>query len=457
MPRLRLRPLAIGRPFTAVLALTAIAFALTGCAKHEGVIAPTIKDPVVFDDDFGAAVDYKAFAGSKFDAVQKDTSVKYDGTTSLKITVPAPTDPSGSYAGGTFATTHKRDLTVYNAITFWAKADHPIVLKEIGLGIDASWQTTYQASVGGLAVGTTWAKYVVPIPLAARLRDEGGLFYLSQGDTAVTLWMDDIQYENLLTITNPRPQIPTATLHPDVGSTVDIPGTQVTFAVGGKDERVTCKPGYFTFFSSADTVATGGEGVVQVVGVGTANITAKLGTVDATGVLTLETNPAPTNAPPRPTLPAADVISLLTMVYPNVPVDTWSTTWDGASVSDVTIGGDQMKKYQVGTYAAAEFTTHTIDATAMTAFHIDAWIPGGNIFKVKLVDFGADGVFGGGDDKEQELYFFVGTPPMLARQWVSLDLPLSSFTNLTTRGHLAQLILSGDYGTVYVDNVYFHK
>ena len=35
--------------------------------------------------------------------------------------------------------------------------------------------------------------------------------------------------------------------------------------------------------------------------------------------------------------------------------------------------------------------------------------------------------------------------------------PLSSFVNLTTRSHLAQLILSGDVGTLYVDNIYFHN
>jgi len=41
--------------------------------------------------------------------------------------------------------------------------------------------------------------------------------------------------------------------------------------------------------------------------------------------------------------------------------------------------------------------------------------------------------------------------------WLQLDLPLSSFTGLTNRGHLAQLILSSSTATVFVDNVYFHK
>jgi len=442
-------------------ALVALALVASGCARHIGVLAPTIKDPIVFADGFGATLDYKAFAGSKYDAVSMDTTVKFDGTTSLRITVPAAGDPSGSYAGGTFATAHKRDLSVYNALTFWAKADHPITFNEVGLGIDASWASTYKASVFNLPVGTTWAKYVIPIPLPARLTDEGGLFYFAEGpenNLGSTIWLDDVQYENLLTITNPRPQIQTVALTPDVGTALTVPGTQVTFAVSGTDEVVSCAQGYFTFFSSADTVATAGDGVVNVVGVGDATITAKLGPLDAAGVLTLHTNPAPTTAPPRPTLPASDVISMLTMVYPNVTVDTWSTTWDFGSVTDVTIAGDDMKKYTLTSYVAADFSGHLIDASTMTAFHLAVWVPGGTTFKVKLVDFGADGAYGGGDDSQFELtYNASSTPPLLMRGWTILDIPLSSFVGLTGRSHLAQLILSSDSGTAYIDDVYFHN
>lgn len=449
-----------GVPFRLV-ALAALAVSVCGCAKHEGVLAPTLKDPVVFDDALGSGVDFQAFAGSKFDALGTDTTVKYDGSTSLKVTVPAVGDPSGSYAGGAFVTAPKRDLSVYNAITFWAKADHALTLDVAGLGNDNTGRSKYEARSTGIPLGTAWAKYVIPIPLPSRLRDEGGMFFFAEGPeggSGATIWFDDVMFENLPTVTNPRPQIATAVLTPDVGTAPTVPGTQVTFAVNGSDQVVGCMMGYFTFFSSADTVATGGEGVVNVVGIGEAIITAKLGAVDATGALTLRTNPTPAGAPPRPTLPASDVISLLTMVYPNVPVDTWSTTWDFADVSDVTIGGDNMKRYTITSYAAAEFTSHPIDATAMVAFHLDVWVPGGTVFRVKLVDFGANGVFGGGDDSQFELTFNAASSPALQfQQWTSLDIPLSAFIGLASRAHLAQLIISGDIGTAHVDNVYFHK
>lgn len=444
-----------------LVALAALALAMSGCAKHEGVLAPTLKDPVVFADVFGSSVDFQAFLGSKFDAVSTDTTVKYGGSTSLKVTVPPVGNPSGSYAGGAFVTPRRRDLSVYNALTFWAKADRALTLDVAGLGNDNTGTSRYEARWSAIPVGTTWAKYVIPIPLPSRLRDEGGLFFFAEGPeggAGATLWFDDVMFENLPAITNPRPQIATAVLTPDVGTSLTVPGTQVTFAVSGSDQVVDCMPGYFTFISSADTVATGGEGVVNVVGIGEATITAKLGTIDAAGALTLQTIPSPTVAPPRPTLPASDVISLLTMVYPNVTVDTWSTTWDFASVSDVTIGGDNMKKYVMTSYAAAEFTSNPIDATAMAAFHMDVWVPAGNVFRVKLVDFGANGVFGGGDDSQFELTFnATSSPPLQLQQWTSLDIPLSAFTGLTSRAHLAQLLISGNVGTAYVDNVYFHK
>jgi Secretion system C-terminal sorting domain len=41
--------------------------------------------------------------------------------------------------------------------------------------------------------------------------------------------------------------------------------------------------------------------------------------------------------------------------------------------------------------------------------------------------------------------------------WVSYDIPLSNFTNMTARAHLAQLIFVGSNSKVYVDNIYFYN
>jgi hypothetical protein len=158
------------------------------------------------------------------------------------------------------------------------------------------------------------------------------------------------------------------------------------------------------------------------------------------------------------------VISLFSNApgYENVTVDTWAAHWTGASheVADFQVAGDDVKVYtNLLTYAGIDFASETIDAREMSYFHMDIWVPEGTQFKVKLVDFGEDGDYGGAPDSEDELTFSVSsTPPLVAQSWVSLDLHLTEdFTHLRTRAHLAQLIISGNTGTVFVDNVYFHK
>ena len=166
---------------------------------------------------------------------------------------------------------------------------------------------------------------------------------------------------------------------------------------------------------------------------------------------------APTTAAPAPSVSAANVISMFSDAYTNVTVDTWRTDWSQANLEDVMIAGNATKKYGALDFVGIETTTTTIDASGMTHFHTDVWSADFDSFSIKLVDFGANGVYdGGGDDVEHQINI---TAPAKG-QWVSLDIPLSDFTGLTTRGHIAQLIYVGTptgANTVYVDNVYFHN
>jgi Bacterial Ig domain len=157
---------------------------------------------------------------------------------------------------------------------------------------------------------------------------------------------------------------------------------------------------------------------------------------------------------PTPTRTATNVISLFSNAYTNRPVETWSAGWDNADVSDTLIANNDTKIYTKLDFAGIEFKTPVIDATTMTHFHLDVWNQNSTKFNIKLVDFGANGIFQGvpNDDTEHELSF---TPAL--GSWVSYDLPLSNFTNMTSRAHLAQLILVGSNSKVYVDNIYFYK
>ncbi len=174
------------------------------------------------------------------------------------------------------------------------------------------------------------------------------------------------------------------------------------------------------------------------------------------------TLPEPDEPAPTPTIPADNVISLFSNAYTNVPVDTWLASWSQANVTDVQIQGNDTKLYTNLVFAGIEFISQTIDATDMTHFCMDIWTPDATalpaVFKIKLVDFGADGAWGGGDDVEHELTFDALTDPALvSEEWLHFNIPMADFTGLTTTGHLAQLIISGDPNTVYVDNVYFHN
>ena len=159
----------------------------------------------------------------------------------------------------------------------------------------------------------------------------------------------------------------------------------------------------------------------------------------------------PTTAAPTPSVAASNVISLFSNAYNNVPVDTWSASWDQADVADIAIAGNDIKKYSNLAYSGIEFAAKPINAVLMDFFHIDIWTPDAATFQVKLVDFGANGVWGT-DDTESLLSF---TPTH--NGWVSYDLPLSDFSTLASRAHLAQLLLVGSSSTLYVDNIYFYR
>jgi hypothetical protein len=447
------------------LALPAALAALlgAGCSRDPGALQPWPRntDPIVFQDGFGPTVGFQAFGGSKLDALSVDSTQSHDGVASLKISVPNPGNPAGGYAGGAFVATSARDFSAYNALTFWAKASRPVSFDVVGLGNDNTGHSKFTANWKSVPMTQSWKKYTLPIPYAARLTAERGLFFFASGPASgagFDVWMDEVKFEAVTNISNPRPVMAPQTLEASVGASVPISGTKVTYSVDGVDEVVEHDPGYFTYSSSDPSVAQVSGGAIQVLGSGTTTITAKLGAVDVVGAVALSATAPPSAPPPAPTLAAANVISLYGRTYTSHRVDTWSANWDVADVADGRVGSDSVKIYTGLVYAGIEFTTQPIDASAMSAFHMDIWVPKGTTFKVKLVDFGADGVFGGGDDSEQELaYNATSTPALVTGSWVGLEIPMSQFTGLAARAHLAQLIISGDTKTVYVDNVYFHK
>ncbi len=444
-----------------------------GCSRDiedlEPATFPTTAE--IFIDAFSGGLNYAAFSGSKVTAFDVDSDVKYKGTTSMRFEVPDLNDPEGGYAGGVFFTSTGRNLTGYNALTFWAKASQPATIGVIGFGNDLG-ELKYEASINDLEVNTNWKKYIIPIPDPSKLVEERGMLYYSEGpenDLGYTFWLDEVKFEKIGTIAHPKPAIletQDQVILSETGQQLPIGGTFQTINLPtGIDQRVEVAPAYFDYTSSNLSVATVNEwGVISVIDAGTAVITATLDGVEAEGSLTVQSSGdpiLPLTAAPMPTVNQDSVISLFSNVYNNVTVDTWNTRWEFSTAedSDLQINGDDVKRYQQLNFVGIEFSSQTIDASEMTHFHIDLWTPNATdlpaSFKVLLIDFGADGTFDGGDDSSHELSFT--KPTLETESWISLDIPISNFTGLTSRANLAQLVLSGDLPTVFIDNVYFYN
>jgi hypothetical protein len=165
-------------------------------------------------------------------------------------------------------------------------------------------------------------------------------------------------------------------------------------------------------------------------------------------------NLAPMVPAPTPTYPTAAVIALFSNPYNEVAVDTWQAPWSQGQVTDLLIQGNDTKRYSSMNFVGIETVgPNILDLTEMTHFRIDYWTANMNPFKVKLVDFGQDGQYAGGNDSESELSF-----QPVVEAWNTLEIPLSQFTNLNSLSHFAQLILSGEpigTGVVFIDNVLF--
>ncbi len=156
----------------------------------------------------------------------------------------------------------------------------------------------------------------------------------------------------------------------------------------------------------------------------------------------------PAVAAPNPTCDAANVISMFSDAYTDVPVDTWLTVWSSASGGGITpIAGNDTRQYGSVDFLGIETVNNQIDASGMEAFNIDVWTPNMTTFRVKLVNFGPGG------NSEHEIAF---TPTLSG--WNTFSIPMTDFTGLTGTSNIAQLILSGlpvGAGTLYIDNVYF--
>lgn len=452
---------------TLLLPIGLLLMLLMGCERDVSDLGPASfsNNPEVFIDGFSPGLNYAAFGGSVPTAFDVDRNVTYNNSkASMRIEVPDAGDPRGAYAGGVYFTSVGRNLTEYNVLTFWAKASQPATIDLVGFGLDLG-QSKYETSISGLPVNTNWKKYYIPIPDPSRLTMERGLFYYSEGPEdgkGYTIWIDEVKFENLGTIAHPVFTILNGTNSVEtsfIGVSKKLSGLTSVFNLPtGVNQIVNAAPAYFSFSSSNESVATVDEfGNITVVGgPGNAQIKATVGDIPAEGSLTIQSVGAfqhaltPVHAP-------GNVTSIFSDAYNNVPVDYYNgywAPWQTTQSADFVINGDHILHYTDFNFVGIQFSSPTINATARTHLHLDIYLPNtlasNAQFRIELLDNA-----GGGTG----LYTTTITVAQ-SQQWISLNIPFTSFTGLTSRTSLWQLVfvdVNGNIPSFYADNIYFYN
>lgn len=443
-------------------------FLTLGCQRELADLEPATypANPEVFINTFSPGLNYAAFGGSVLTAFDVDAKVTYSNTStaSMRFEVPDAGDPRGAYAGGTFFTSTGRDLSGYNALTFWMKASQSANIDVLGIGNDLG-ASKYQATVSGVAVTTSWQKYIIPIPDPSKLTNERGMFFYSEGPEngrGYTFWIDELKFEKLGTLAHPRHAIldgQDVVETSFVGISKAVGGLRSTFNLpSGIDLSVQAAPAYFDFASSNEAIATvNAAGLVTVLGgPGEAKITASVGGIAAAGSLTVQSAGTFVKAP-VPTRDPAEVISIFSDAYSNVPVDYYNGYWapyQTTQSADFTVDGDRVLHYTDFNFVGIQFTAPTIDASAMTHLHADIYLPNTLSatvrFRIEVVDFGTGGTG----------VWSTNITVAQSKQWISLDVPFIALVGLSNRLQLAQIIFVDENNNIpsfYADNIYLYN
>jgi hypothetical protein len=452
--------------FESIRTLTALAFLLLffGCEKRElnDLQSATFNsDGSVFIDGFSPGLDYGAFGNSYLKGFNVDEKVSYKGTASMRFDVPNVGDPEGAYVGGVYIDSTGRDLSGYDALTFWAKASQTGTINEIGFG-NHFGENKYVVTLSNLQLSTYWKQFTIPLPDPSKLKRSKGLFWYSEGPEdgkGYSFWIDEVKYEKLGDIKKMSASIfggDSIVQTNFVGNKIPISGlNQVSNLGTGQNVSTTIAPAFFNFSSSNPDVASVDEfGNVEIKAVGTAKITATLGGFPAKGSMTI--NAIGFTAAPTPTQDPVDVISLFSDAYTNVNVDYFNgywAPWQTTKSVEININGDRVISYTDFNFVGIEFKNPTIDASQMAFLHMDVYfedpvVPETALY-VDLLNEATPTNIRGSKKFDSTV--------LISKQWNGLEIPVSI---ISQNNKVFQIILNAPANLIkgmYVDNIYFHK
>ncbi len=466
----------LGKRTKIIFIVSATVILQWGCERKlsDDAVLPTFaKTAAIFTDNFiGLGSNfYFPFADAKPDVFSVDTKEGFESNASIRIDVPNNTDPTGTYAGAIFRIDGAgRNLTGFDALTFYVKASTGVKLGDVGFGIDYLGDKN-RVSTQNINVGTNWSKVIIPIPDPSKLINERGMFWFaaetqSTNGLGYALWFDEIKFEKLGDVGKPTSSIldgKTSTIKSFIGSTINISGVSHTYnLVNGQDVKVLSSSAYFTFISSNPNVATvDANGVVNVLAVGTTVITAKINEVIANGNLIIECKGNLVSAP-TPNRPQADVKSIFSDTYTNATESNFTPGFGGSTTLTeiLTTSTGKVAQYSNNNYTGIMFTGNTIDASTLGFLHIDAYVENASTtIGIQIRDIGGNKTIETdvntgnpmGDDKDLRTTlngFQTGV-------WKSFDIPLNGAI-LNQKGNLGAIIITGGPSFI-LDNIYFYK
>lgn len=390
----------------------------------------------VFLDGFAPDLQFQAWG--KVTNFSIDAQTQYEGTTAMKIEVPAPNDPLGSWAGGTFYSTTGRDLTGYDALVLYAKASVPTSV-EVGLGNYGN--ADYLVSVKDVALNHNWKQIIIPIPNAAKLVSEEGLFYYSAGAVdgeGYTIWFDEVQFAKLELLAHARiddidlPGFPGSLNIGKLTETVNLPN--------GVNQQMEVTPNYFNFETSDPEVVSVEDNVLTVHKSGKAVITLK----EAQGSINVECY----DYAPTPEHPAAGVVSLFSDSYENRITANWNPRWEWstAEFTEIESGTNHIAYYSGLNFVGIVFDD-VADCSAQTHLHLD-------LLCTKEINAGSEVKIEVHTKDGSSMVYTVtqaSHPDFTTRKWLSADFPLTGGTR-----QIAQLVLASNVDNLLLDNIYFH-
>ncbi|MCU0327765.1 MAG: hypothetical protein MUE53_02135 [Chitinophagales bacterium] len=446
---------------------------LFSCEKYaEDLAAPKApSNAEIFLDDFTGMGTNFYFPyitdGAKADVFSLDRTQGANNTSaSIRIDVPDASNPTGNFAGASFVVDGQpRDLSKFNALTFYAKASQNVTIGSFTIG-----EELLLAEKTNLRFTTNWVKYIIPIPDPAKLKSIKGMFGFSAGSQTTggvgyTFWLDEVKFENINGIRFIDAMIfdgRNLSENVFVGLSGRIDGGKTIFSqLNGTIDTMNTKSGYFTFESSNPSIASiDNQGNFKTLANGFTVFSAQIRNTKARGSMVLNLNEF--LQPPVPTEPANNVKSIFSDNYtpasnPEFPIYGGSTV----NVQVFAVNSNNIISISNNNYMGIEFNKSPINATDLTHLHMNIYIesPISNL-EVQIRDVGANltldtDVNNGnpiGDDKD---YRFV-VSGLTAGQWNTVRIPLAG--NIATqKNNLGALILVGGTPNFLLDNIYFYK